>query len=116
MGSVAALLVDERQRTTAGLLRLIAREWVLLGHRFGTRLGAGRHHAKEGALAVYISLSVFCFAHRDYSESETAPVFLMFLDCVHQLLLQHPRAFEFDASLLLALMDAAISGRFGTFL
>jgi hypothetical protein len=50
------------------------------------------------------------------SESETAPVFLLFLDCVHQLLAQHPRAFEFGEDLLVAAMDAALSGRFGTFL
>lgn len=40
----------------------------------------------------------------------------MFLDCVYQLLKQQPRAFEFDESLLLSMMDAAISGRFGTFM
>ncbi len=40
----------------------------------------------------------------------------MFLDCVHQLLLQKPRAFEFGQDFLVSMMDAAISGRFGTFL
>jgi hypothetical protein len=49
VGSVAALLIDERSRTTEGLLRVVSREWVFLGHRFATRLGMG-HHRTEGLL------------------------------------------------------------------
>ncbi len=93
VASLATLLLDPRSRTTEGFLQVVSREWVLAGHRFATRLGVGRD-----------------------DEQETAPVFLMFLDCVHQLLLQHPRAFQFSGELLVATMDAALSGRFGTFL
>ncbi len=46
VASIAALLCDERCRSFAGFCRVVAREWVFLGHKFGTRLGAGLHRNK----------------------------------------------------------------------
>lgn len=47
---------------------------------------------------------------------ERSPVFLQFLDVLHQLLLQFPGAFEFTESLLLFLADHLNSCLFGNFL
>lgn len=52
---------------------------------------------------------ILCF----FSQS---PLFLMFLDCVWQLLEQYPAAFEFSEVYLTILYDSARISLFGTFL
>lgn len=51
-----------------------------------------------------------------YYPDERSPVFLQFLDCLHQVMLQFPRAFEYTEDLLVFLADHMYSGLFGTFL
>lgn len=48
--------------------------------------------------------------------SSQSPLFLMFLDCVWQLLEQYPAAFEFSEVYLMILYDSARISLFGTFL
>jgi hypothetical protein len=45
-----------------------------------------------------------------------SPAFLMFLDCVSQLVRQYPCEFEFTASLLPFIADSMTSGLYGTFM
>lgn len=56
-----------------------------------------------------LNLIIPCF----FSQS---PLFLMFLDCVWQLLEQYPAAFEFSEVYLTILYDSARISLFGTFL
>lgn len=49
-------------------------------------------------------------------ENEMSPVFHQFLDCVHQLLLQHPKRFEFNDRFLRRMLYHLYSCQFGTFL
>lgn len=56
-----------------------------------------------------LNLIISCF----FSQS---PLFLMFLDCVWQLLEQYPAAFEFSEVYLTILYDSARISLFGTFL
>ena len=72
---------------------LIEKEWIQFGHKFGERSG----HTPG------------------VSKSETSPVFLQFLDCVHQLQQQYPCSFEFNGSLLVYIMEEVFACRFGTF-
>lgn len=58
-------------------------------------------------------------AQSAYSNSkprQEAPVFLVFLDCVWQILRQFPCSFEFNESFLLLLFEHAYASQFGTFL
>lgn len=58
---------------------LVETEWLDFGHKFGDRCG-----------------------HQENSDdvSEQCPVFLQWLDCVHQLLKQFPCLFEFNEAFL----------------
>ena len=58
---------------------LLEREWLAFGHKFADRCG---HGCEEDDM------------------NERCPVFLQFLDCVHQLLRQFPCSFEFNETFL----------------
>ncbi|XP_037079460.1 myotubularin-related protein 10-like [Pollicipes pollicipes] len=90
---LAQLMVDPHCRSLAGFQRLLHREWVALGHPFQERLGLV------------------------YREGGTkSPVFLLLLDCVHQLLEQFPARFEFTETYLISLWDSLHVSVFDTFL
>ncbi|OMH79260.1 Phosphoinositide 3-phosphatase, partial [Zancudomyces culisetae] len=70
-----------------------------------------------------ISASAFALTNRPKNssapgthENESGPIFLQFLDCVYQLLSQHPSQFQFNLRFLLDLHYHCYSCRFGTFL
>ena len=91
--SMAQLLMDPYFRTIEGFALLIEKEWVSFGHKFSDRCC---HGAKEPT-------------------EEYSPIFLQWLDCVHQLIDQFPTAFEFTELLLVFIADHIYSGLFGTF-
>lgn len=98
--SLAQLMVDPWARTIQGFAILVEKEWVSFGHRFGRRNGTGG-----------------CGHDRaDAGDGQRAPIFLQWLDCVWQMLRQHPWAYEFNERLLIILAEHAYSARFGTFL
>jgi len=74
---------------------LIEKDWVAFGHQFNVRHGY---------------LGPKC------EEKEQSPIFLQFLDCVHQLWVQNPTAFEFNMDYLKDLAYYSYSGVFGTFI
>lgn len=91
--SLAQLLLDSYYRTIRGFCILIEKEWCSFGHQFGMRC-----------------------SHGTSSNSERSPVFLLWCDCVFQIIRQYPSAFEFNEDFLVALMDQLYSCRYGTFL
>lgn len=74
---------------------LIEKEWLSFGHQFGLRNG------------IYT---------KEMHEDQRAPIFLQWLDCIHQLLYQFPNAFEFNQDLILFIADQCNSNLYGTFL
>lgn len=88
VSSLAQIILNPDTRTLHGFEALVCREWLQAGHPFWSR----------------------------HSSTNTAPVFLVFLDCVHQIYTQFPCSFEFTESLLILLSDHSFASNFGTFL
>uniref|UniRef100_A0A8C8HT85 phosphatidylinositol-3,5-bisphosphate 3-phosphatase n=1 Tax=Oncorhynchus tshawytscha TaxID=74940 RepID=A0A8C8HT85_ONCTS len=93
--ALAKILLDPFYRTLEGFQVLVETEWLDYGHKFGDRCG-----------------------HQESAEdvSEQCPVFLQWLDCVHQLLKQFPCFFEFNEAFLVKLVQHTYSCLYGTFL
>ncbi|XP_068000103.1 myotubularin-related protein 10 isoform X1 [Melanerpes formicivorus] len=90
--SLIQVMLDPYFRTIVGFQSLIQKEWVMAGYQFLDRCNHLKRSDKE------------------------SPLFLMFLDCVWQLLEQYPAAFEFSEVYLTILYDSARISLFGTFL
>ncbi|XGW27822.1 hypothetical protein V3C99_007982 [Haemonchus contortus] len=95
--SIAQLLLDPFYRTIHGFQVLIEKDWLGFGHKFDDRC------AHIGAL-------------NDEAAKEVSPVFTQFLDCVHQIAEQRPKAFQFNDRFLIEIHEHAYSCQFGTFI
>ncbi|XP_045539007.1 myotubularin-related protein 4 [Papilio machaon] len=93
--AAAQLALDPYYRTVEGFRVLIEREWLDFGHKFADRCG---HQ----------------FGAED--PNERSPIFLQWLDVVHQMMLQYPCSFEFNEAYLIKLATHVHSCMFGTFL
>ncbi|XP_026740616.1 myotubularin-related protein 4 isoform X2 [Trichoplusia ni] len=93
--AAAQLILDPYYRTLEGFRVLIEREWLDFGHKFADRCG---HQ----------------FGPED--PNERSPIFLQWLDVVHQMMLQFPCSFEFNEAYLIKLGTHVHSCMFGTFL
>ncbi|KAM8974654.1 myotubularin-related protein 10 [Pelodytes ibericus] len=92
LASLIQLMLDPYFRTTVGFQSLIQKEWVMAGYPFLDRC----NHLKK-------------------SDKE-CPLFMLFLDCVWQLLEQYPAAFQFTETYLTVLHDSTRVSLLGTFL
>ncbi|VDM52268.1 unnamed protein product [Angiostrongylus costaricensis] len=98
--SLAELMLDPYYRTIEGfqssaiIQKLIEKEWLAFGHRFS-------HRANHTISS---------------QNSGITPVFLLFLDAVHQLLIQFPGAFEINDFYLRFLAYHSQSAFFRTFI
>lgn len=77
--ALAQLMLDSYYRTFEGFRSLIEVEFLQFGHKFADR-------CRSSTLNIDLN--------------ERCPVFLQFLDCVHQLVLQFPTEFEFNVHYL----------------
>ncbi|XP_075000963.1 myotubularin-related protein 9 isoform X4 [Calonectris borealis] len=94
--SLAQIILDPRCRTIHGFESLVVREWLQAGHPFQQRCAQS--------------------AYSNSKQKWEAPVFLLFLDCVWQILRQFPCSFEFNEQFLIMLFEHAYASQFGTFL
>ena len=95
LSALAQLLLDPYFASYRGFAVLVEKEWAAFGHKFRDRC---RQQPTSAA------------------SREQSPIFLQFLDCVRQLLVLCPAAFEFGEQYLVVLAEEVYSGRFGTFL
>ncbi|XP_075155189.1 myotubularin-related protein 10-B [Haematobia irritans] len=97
VSSLTQIILDPFYRTIDGFQSLIQKEWVALEHPFQRRLGQIRQIPDSNG------------------PQEESPVFLLFLDCVWQLLQQFPDEFEFSQTYLTTLWDSCFMPIFDTF-
>lgn len=94
ISSLTQILLDPYFRTKNGFEILIQKDWISMGHPFSDRLG----HTLNG------------------NTVERSPLFLLFLDCIWQMLQQFPEEFEFSEIYLTTLWDSTFMPMFDTFL
>jgi len=94
--SLAQLILDKYYRTIEGFEVLIEKDFLMFGHEFKSRLA---HRCKNVV-----------------TRKEFSPVFVQFLDCVYQIMVQYPSIFEFNSKFLVDIAHHAYSLRFGTFI
>ncbi|MGH0140393.1 UNVERIFIED_CONTAM: hypothetical protein FKN15_005154 [Acipenser sinensis] len=94
--SLAQIILDPTSRTILGFESLVEREWLQAGHPFQQRCSQS--------------------AYSNSKPKGEAPVFLLFLDCVWQILRQFPCSFQFNEHFLILLFEHAYASQFGTFL
>ncbi|KAK1795914.1 hypothetical protein P4O66_009024, partial [Electrophorus voltai] len=94
--SLAQIILEPACRTVRGFQGLVEREWLQAGHPF-------QHRCAQSAYS------------NEKLRSE-APVFLLFLDCVWQILRQFPCSFQFNEHFLVMLFEHTYASQFGTFL
>jgi hypothetical protein len=87
--------LDPYFRTVNGFIVLIEKEWLSFGHQFALRNG------------IYT---------KEPSEDQRAPIFLQFLDCVHQLIIQFPNAFEYNLEFIQFIALNYNTNLYGTFM
>lgn len=78
-----------------GFAVLIEKDWLSFGHKFEDRHGHGK---------------------RNFVGDDIGPIFLQFLDAVHQIMVQNPTSFEFNDLFLIYVMESCYSCQYGTFL
>ncbi|XP_068176065.1 myotubularin-related protein 10 isoform X2 [Antennarius striatus] len=93
VSSLVQLMLDPHYRSLTGFQSLVQKEWVMAGHRFLDRC----NHLKK-------------------SDNKESPLFMLFLDCVWQMMNQYPAAFEITEFYLTALSDSMWIPLFSTFL
>lgn len=93
--SLAQVILSPDSRTVHGFEALVEREWIQAGYPF-----VQRH--KQSALSNTVART-----------RENAPTFLLFIDCVWQILQQFPCSFEFNESFLLQLARHSYCSQFG---
>lgn len=92
VSSLVQICADSLYRTIAGLNKLIEKEWIALGHPFGINM-------------FNCSFS----SHVQRLQPSTA-TFLLFLDCLSQLIRLYPLSFEYSQYMLIALWDLSVTG------
>ena len=76
---------------------LVEKEWVSFGHKFQDRLGWSHDSGVK-------------------DDKEVSPIFVQWLDCVHQCVHQNPNDFEFNQEMILFVAKQVHSGFFSNFL
>ena len=102
--SLTKVCLSHKYRTITGFENLIQRDWFMTGHNFYHRLNQSQSSNRKRSNS-----------EEDKKQETIAPVFLFFLDCLFQLLIQYPSEFEFNEFYLINLWDYSLSGLSLTF-
>lgn len=91
---VAQILLDPYYRTLEGFFTVVEKEWCAFGHKIRSR-----------------------WDHAESAEpNQRSPIFVQFLNIIHNVMVQSEDAFEYNEYLLVFVADHVSSGLFGNFL
>lgn len=121
ISSLTKICLNSEYRTIIGLENLIQKDWFLAGHLFFKRLHSTSSNStsedfvesnekRRSSLDSNESLSTQNDNSNKSNKGDMAPTFLLFLDCLFQLLIQYPSEFEYNEFYLINLWDYALSG------
>ena len=96
--SLVQIILNPDCRTVVGLQALIEREWLQAGYPFHTR------HRQS------------CYTPSSARLKTSGSAFVLFLDCVYQIVHQFACSFEFTTDYLVLLFEHSYFSQFGTFL
>lgn len=139
--ALSKIMVDPFYRTEAGFEVLIEQEWIAAGHPFASRCGhvakSSKHtrtfnensdptpvspsssstSSSSSTTTSNTSTASSSASASSYTDSDDdhSPFFLLFLDCVFQLMSQYPLSFEITDRYLITLCDSLWSCLFGSF-
>jgi hypothetical protein len=114
VSSLVKICLFKKCRSINGFIQLIHKEWFYVGHKFAKRLNIrNRQMDSDGNLTQEAFNSDS--SQNSYYNGSFCPVFLFFLDCVYQILIQFPNDFEFNELYLMHMYDYSISGHSLTF-
>ncbi|XP_019856165.1 PREDICTED: myotubularin-related protein 10-B-like [Amphimedon queenslandica] len=99
ISSLVQIMADPHYRTISGFESLVQKEWVAMGHPFTTRSG----------------LITDAPSNEELVPDGQAPVFVLFCDCVWQLTVQFPSAFQFTPSFLVKFVSLTASSIYSNF-
>ena len=108
--SLVEMMLDPFYRTIRGFEVIIEKEWCSFGHKFADRYGHCGDIPGAGSGTKTVS------DRSNWRDQERSPIFVQFLDCIWQMMKQHPERFEFNELLLEVTHHHLYSCRYGTFL
>jgi hypothetical protein len=120
--SLAKLLMDPSYRSLQGFCRLLKEDWIDGGFRFITRnrsctVGKAPLSSLSDTLAEKLSNTIdsMTLASSETATSTTtaSPVFLLFLECVHQIWSQFTTEFEWNLEFLSFIYLHSVASPFG---
>lgn len=94
--SLVKICMYPKYRTIIGFENLIQKDWFLLGHLFNKRMQTPSKQNENSNLETE-------------TNAHTTPTFLVFLDCVFQLIQQYADEFEFNEIYLIHMWDYSCS-------
>lgn len=103
ISSLVQISLDPFYRTIKGFAVLFEKDWVGYGFQFAKRSNNQVYHLKHDM-------------KDKRQDEEESPLFILFLDCLHQFINQFPCSFEYDTKLLAFLSEEYQSNKYGTFL
>eukprot|EP01125_Pyxidicula_operculata_P012355 TRINITY_DN4057_c0_g1_i2.p1 TRINITY_DN4057_c0_g1~~TRINITY_DN4057_c0_g1_i2.p1 ORF type:complete len:2474 (-),score=525.58 TRINITY_DN4057_c0_g1_i2:159-7580(-) len=110
------IFVDPYYRTLEGFCNLIDKEWLQYSYPFKSMLGYGTMEtdSKEKRSPTSSPSSSVKLLNLQI-RSKPAPIFVLFLNCIWEVMQQQSHLFEFNENFLLFLLDSLYDSRFGNF-
>lgn len=97
IAAIVQILLDKKFRTIKGFLRLIEKEFTDAGFQFSTRCGLFNNKPIRYTLEINERREIYFL---NTNETKDSPIFMQFLDCIRQLVIQKPQSFEFNLDLI----------------